>query len=111
MKQGEIWLVEFPDGVGHEYNKNRPALVIESDIQLNRTNIITVIPLTSQITNCLSEDISVPVDTQNKLFVDSILKVHHINSFDPSRFIKKFGNISADILLQVKNYLKIHFAL
>lgn len=29
MKQGEIWLVEFLNSVGHEFRGVRPALIIE----------------------------------------------------------------------------------
>jgi len=31
MKNGEIWLVDFDPSFGHEHQKVRPALVIESN--------------------------------------------------------------------------------
>ena len=52
MKQGEIWMVKFPeDTEGHEYIKDRPAVIIESDLQLKKSNVFTILPITSNINN------------------------------------------------------------
>jgi len=112
MKQGEIWVVNFGDNnVGHEYKKDRPALIIQSNDQLKITNIFTIIPLTSNRNNRHSDDIAVGKDDTNRLYADSVLKVHHTQSFDKLRFIKKIGIIENDLLDQVKNYLKRHFGI
>jgi len=111
MKQGEIWLVKFLNSVGHEFKKERPALIIEVDSQIQKSAVFTIIPLTSNSNNKIKDDILVVRNNQNKLFCDSILKAHHIQSFDKSRFIKKIGVVKDDIFEQVKNYLRIHFGL
>lgn len=112
MKQKEIWLVQYPQtSVGHEYRKERPALVIESDSQLKRTDVFSVIPLTSNLNNKTIDDILIRMNKKNNLFRNSILKVYHLESFDYSRFIKKIGEIDSQILNKVKSYLKIHFDL
>jgi len=84
-------------------------LVIESDSQIKRTKVFSVIPLTSNLNNKTRDDILVKTNKNNNLFRDSILKVHHLESFDQFRFIKKIGEINDKILDKVKNYLKIHF--
>ena len=109
MKQGEIWLVQFPDGVGHEYKKERPALIVESDSKIKRSSGLTVLPTTSNVSNCLDEDILVARNNHNNLFVDSVIKVHHIQTFDKSRFLKKIGKVKIGVLEDVKEYLKEHF--
>ena len=109
MKYGEIWFVQFPDGAGHEFKKERPALIVESDSQISRTNVYTILPLTSNIYNCLDEDIVVVADNENRLNRDSVIKVHHIQTFDASRFLKRIGKVSNEILLEIKEYLKVHF--
>lgn len=111
MKQGEIWLVQFLNSVGREFKGARPALIIESDSQISKSNVFTILPLTSNINNKLHDDILVTRDSQNKLFCDSILKVHQIQSFDRTRFIKRIGVVKKDILDQVKDYLRSHFEL
>ena len=110
MKQGEIWLVRYPeDGIGHEFFKERPALVIESDRQIERSTVFTVMAMTSNTKNFLQEDVHVAVDQRNRLNKDSIVKVHHIQTFDKSRFIKKIGDVSEEIMGKIKAYLKRHF--
>lgn len=111
MKQGEIWLVKYLDGVGHEYQKNRPALIIESSNQIKKSNVYTVIPLTSNLRNKTNDDILVLKNSNNNLFADSLLKTHHIQSFDKVRFIKMIGSINNAVLKKIKSYLKIHFDL
>jgi len=59
MKQGEIWLVKFLNSVGHEYKKERPALIIETDYQIKKSSVFTIIPLTSNSNNKIRDDILV----------------------------------------------------
>lgn len=73
MKQGEIWLVKFLEDIeGHEFKKERPAVIIESDLQLKKSNAITILPLTSNINNCLDDDILLLPNNYNNLFTDFI---------------------------------------
>jgi len=111
MKQGEIWLVQYPEGMEHEFKNDRPALVIESNKQIERSNIFAVMAITSNLNNRLDEDINLLPDAQNHLWKDSVIKVHHIQSFAAGRFIKKIGIAGDVILSQVKEYLKVHFAI
>ncbi|MDD5289819.1 MAG: type II toxin-antitoxin system PemK/MazF family toxin [Patescibacteria group bacterium] len=112
MKQKEIWIVKYPDdAAGHEYKKERPGLIIESDQQIQKTNIFTVVPLTSNLSNVTADDILIKKDQENNLFANSVLKTHHIQSFDRSRFIKGIGKINENTLEKVKTYLKKHFDL
>ncbi len=107
MKQGEIWFVEFT-GQGHEYQKTRPAVVIESDDQLKVTSVITVVPITKQQEKH-KDDIFVAKDEKNNLLYDSVIKVHQVQTFDKSRFIKKIGIVEKEIMEKIKTYLRRHF--
>lgn len=106
-----IYWVSFARSVGHEYQGRRPAVVIQSDASLKRTNLVTIMPLTSKIRKPHDDDVLVKATAQNKLYGDSLVKVHHIESFDRSRFIKKIGVLEEDDLLKIRAYLKIHFGL
>ncbi len=109
MKSGEIWLVNFDPSTGREYQKVRPALVVQS----NKINapLITVMPISSSAKNKQKDDLLLPKDSRNRLFSDSLLKVGQISSFDQSRFIHFVGKIDSSVNLKVKNYLKKHFDL
>jgi mRNA interferase MazF len=110
MKQGEIWQVSF-SGEGHEYQGRRPALIIQSNKQLKVTTVVSVIPFTSRIDKRYADDIFVSKSTENKLYHDSLIKVHHIQTFDKVRFIKKVGELEPAILFEVQSYLQKHFGI
>lgn len=111
IEYGGIYLVSFALSIGHEYQGQRPAVVIQSNSQLRKTNLVTVMPLTSQIGRPHNDDILIKADKINNLFADSLVKVHSIESFDQARFIKKIGKLDKLTLSKIKNYLKTHFGI
>jgi len=111
LEFGDVVWVEFDPSIGHEFQDKRPAIVIQSDEQLKRSNLVTIIPLTSNTGNTISDDIVVVMDSDNNLRTDSVAKVYCITSFDYSRFDKKIGKINADVSAAIKLYLKKHFDL
>jgi mRNA-degrading endonuclease toxin of MazEF toxin-antitoxin module len=106
---GDIVWAEFDPSVGHEYQNKRPAIVVQSDEQLKKTNLVTIIPLTSKKDNYMSDDILVEACKENNLMSDSLAKVYYITSFDYARFDKVIGKINADVIIKIKDYLKKHF--
>ena len=106
---GDVVWVEFDPSVGHEYQSKRPAIVVQSDEQLKKTNLVTIIPLTSQKDNRMPDDILVEACKENNLMCDSIAKVYCITSFDYVRFDKVIGKISEEIAIKIKEYFKKHF--
>jgi mRNA interferase MazF len=111
MKQGEIWLVNFSPSFGHEFRKERPALIIESDSEIKKSSVATVMPLTSNLGNKVNNDFLIQKNNKNKLFKDSVLKVSYIKSFDKKRFKKRLGEIKKTTLKKVQKYISKHFDL
>lgn len=108
-RYGEIYWVNFDPSVGHEYRKCRPAVVIQSDYQLALSRLVTIMPLTSQVVKQQRDDILVKRTSRNRLFADSLVKVHSITSFDRKRIIKHTGSMEAVVMEKIKEYLKRHF--
>lgn len=110
MKKGEIWLIKLDKGksVGHEYYNDRPALIIMADNLIPAASVITIMLLSSSGKGHL-DDIVIKKNDDNRLFVDSIIKVHHIISYDKLRFIYRIGVADKKIMKEVENYLKKHF--
>ena len=108
---GDILWTDFDPSIGHEFQGRRPALVIQSTPQIRKSNLVTIMPLTSQVKSPLAEDILVKASSANMLKTDSLLKVFTITSFDSSRFVKKIGNLEEERLVAVKAYLRTHFEL
>jgi mRNA interferase MazF len=111
IKYGDILWVEFDPSVGHEFQDKRPALVIQTNKQLLKSNLITFVPFTTNIKNKMSDDIFIEPDNDNNLRSSSIIKVYDIVSFDFQRVHGKIGKASENIMLEMKEYLKIHFGL
>ncbi len=105
FRRGHIWLVNFDPSFGHEYQKVRPAAIIQNDKYIQSGNLLTVIPISSQITKLSELDILVKADTQNRLMKDSLLKTKHISSFDKRRFVKLIGMLNEQMTEWVDKYL------
>lgn len=99
---GQIWLVNFDPSFGHEYKKVRPALIIQNNSYIESSDLLTVIPISSQITKQTELDILLRKDTQNRLMTDSLLKTKQISSFDKRRFIKLVGFANEETMKKIK---------
>ena len=93
-QRGQIWLVNFDPSFGHEYKKVRPAIIIQQGKYLASSNLLTVIPISSQIAKPTELDIILEKDNLNRLVKDSLIKTKQISSFDKRRFIKLIGTVN-----------------
>jgi mRNA interferase MazF len=107
FERGQIWLVNFEPSFGHEYQKVRPALIIQNEKYIDSGNLLTVIPISSQIANPEELDILIKVSEQNRLMKDSLLKMRHISSFDRRRFIKLVGVAGKETMDKVDRCLQL----
>ena len=106
---GDIVWVKFDPSVGHEYQSKRPAIVVQSNQQLTKSNLVTIIPLTSNLNNFIHDDILIKANTENNLMANSIAKVYYLTSFDYTRFEKIIGKINKETTIKIKNYFKKHY--
>lgn len=109
MKQGQIYLVQWDPSVGHEFQKARPAVVLSSEVILKTSNLVTFAAITKTTKSPISDDILIRKDDLNRLMQDSLIKVHHISSFDQQRIIKYIGEVSEETFQGIKAYLRKHF--
>ena len=107
FQRGQIWLVNFDPSFGHEYQKIRPALIIQQDKHIESGNLLTIIPISSQIMNPSELDVLIKADSQNRLMEDSLLKTKHICSFDKRRFIKLIGIARGNTIIEVDKNIRL----
>lgn len=107
FQRGQIWLVNFDPSFGHEYKKVRPALIIQNNKYIEYSNLLTVIPISSQITKQTELDILLRKDSKNRLMTDSLIKTKQVSSFDKRRFIKLIGIINEEAKKKVKENIQI----
>ncbi|MBC8154476.1 MAG: type II toxin-antitoxin system PemK/MazF family toxin [Bacteroidetes bacterium] len=109
--QGDVWLVDFDPSVGHEYQKVRPALIVESDSYLSLGNLITIVPISSQLGKSALLDVLIPKTAKNRLVSDSLIKTRQISTFDKRRFIKYIGQCQPSVLQAVLSNVSLYLAL
>lgn len=110
FKSGQIWLVNFDPSFGHEYKKVRPALIVQNDKFIASSNLLTVIPISSQTDKKSELDILLKKESRNRLFADSLIKTKQLSSFDKRRFLKLIGSLNEETMDQVKEYIRIFLA-
>lgn len=108
---GDIYLTDFDPSVGHEFQKKRPAIVIQEEWISNESSCVTIMPISSKIEKMGKTDIFLQKDGKNKLTKDSIIKVHYICTFDKSRLKHYIGHTGSPTVRQVRGYLRRHFGL
>jgi len=112
IKKGEIYNIQFSPSTGHEYQKLRPAVIISSDSLVKRSNLVTCIPFTGKLNNCVeTDDILVKKDTANNLYQDSLLKLQHLSTFDKRRVKNYIGKIDEAVLNSIKTKMRNNFEL
>jgi len=111
FQQGQIWIVNFDPSFGHEYQKIRPALIIQHERYIPSSQLLTIIPISSQTDKIVELDILLKKNAQNRLMKDSLIKTKQINSFDKRRFIKLIGTVNQQILDEVNKNIRLFFGI
>lgn len=106
-RRGDIYLVNFDPTIGHEVKKSRPALIITNDINNEYSPVLTVIPLSSNISKVYPFDVLLPIG--KGLDKGSKIMVNQIRTVDKTRLLKKLSTVSRDILRKVESAIRLHF--
>jgi mRNA interferase MazF len=110
IKRGAVFLVNFDPTLGAEARKTRPALVVSNDINNVHSPIISIAPITSNVTRVYSFEVEVP-SGKGGLQTRSKVMVNQTRAVDKIRLIKKLGNLPEEIMINVNQALKIHYDL
>ncbi|VAX35710.1 transcriptional modulator of MazE/toxin, MazF [hydrothermal vent metagenome] len=102
----QIWLVNFDPSFGHEYKKVRPALIIQSNKYITTFPLLTIIPISSQVNKKADIDIFLSKDDQNRLMLNSLIKIKQISSFDERRFLRLIGVANDNVMRKVKSNIQ-----
>jgi mRNA interferase MazF len=111
-RRGELYLVEFDPGRGHETGKTRPALVIQNDIG-NRHSPRTIVAAITSRLSPTPYPIEVVVEShrRNGLSVRSAIHLDQIRSVDRERLVKRLGALDPPMMRKVDDALKISLGL
>jgi mRNA interferase MazF len=111
-RRGDIYLVEFDPGRGHEIRKTRPALVIQNDIGNRASHVTIVAAITSKLSPVpFPVDVTVAPSESNGLSVPSAILLGQIRSVDRDRLAKRLGSLDAATMRKVDQAIKISLGL
>ncbi len=110
IKRGEVFLVNFDPTVGAEAKKTRPAVVVSNDVNNAHSPIVSISPITSNVTKVYSFEVEIPSGMRG-LRTRSKIMVNQTRAVDKIRLIKKLGHLSEGLMDSVNQALKLHFAI
>ena len=110
IKRQDVFLVNFDPTVGAEAKKTRPALVVSNNINNAHSPIVSISPITSNVTRVYSFEVEVSAGIGG-LKARSKVMVNQTRAVDKVRLIKRLGNLPDKIMEEIDNALKLHFSL
>ena len=115
MRRGEIFLVNLDPVKCGEANKQRPAVVVSNDgantsAERSGQGIITVVPVTSNITRVYPFQVLLPAELTG-LLADSKAQAEQVRSISINRLGAVIGEVPHDLMEELDEALRLHLAL
>ena len=111
MKRGEIYYANLSPTVGSEINKKRPVLVVSNDANNRAASTITVLPITSNITNIFPFEIELTL-TDSGLPKASKAQAQQIRTISKERIAgRAVGRLGAAKMALVDTAIRLHLGL
>lgn len=115
MRRGDICLIDLDPARGSEARKSRPAVIVSNDganttaTRLGR-GVVTVVPVTSNVERVYPFQVLLPAGSTG-LTVDSKAQAEQVRSLDVERVQRQVGSVPAQLMNQLDDALRLHFAL
>jgi len=110
IRQGDLFWVNFDPTVGAEAKKIRPAVVVSNDVNNEHSPLVSIAPVTSNVTRVYSFEVELPPGTAN-LTSRSKVMVNQTRAVDKARLTERIGRLPGPFMEQIKTALKLHYDL
>lgn len=112
MNRNQIWWASLPDAVGSSPGFRRPVLIVQADpFNISKINTVIVLTITSNL-NLANAPGNVSVSAkQSGLTKDSVINVSQILTIDKSFLSEYVSSLSAKVMQQVEEGLRLSLAL
>lgn len=104
-RRGEIWIVELDPTRGHEMQKTRYCLVVQSDVLNKKLPTYIIAPVTSKVRPEWFPIGIVLKKGDSSLPKESQIMLNQIKAADITRFKRRIGKISENTMTQVNESL------
>ncbi|WP_313232418.1 type II toxin-antitoxin system PemK/MazF family toxin [Tissierella praeacuta] len=106
IKKGDIYIVDFGQGIGAEIKGVRPAVIIQNNIGNKYSPITYVAPMTSDTDKARLVGNIIISKEECSLPVDSVIDINQIRSVDKSRLGKCIGKVPDNIIHSFPSFMQ-----
>ena len=112
MRRGEIYFAALNPTIGSEIQKTRPVLIVSNNISNQYSELLTIVPLTSQVTKVYDFEIFLS-KKESSLSKTSKVQCHQIRTISKQRLVsqRRSGKLSRQSMQLIDNALKLHLGL
>ena len=111
MKRGEIFFAALDPTRGAEVQKTRPVIIVSNDAANRAAALVTVVPLTSNVTNVHPFEVKLGA-RETGLSKDSKAMAQQVRTIDKARLgAVRRGLVPLVKMRQVDDALRLHLAL
>ena len=110
IRHGDVFWVNFDPTVGSEIQKTRPAVVVSNDINNEHSPIVSICPITSNVSRVYTFEVDVPPGNGG-LESRSKVMANQTRAVDKARLVKKLGRFSGKLMAEVDEVLRLHYDL
>lgn len=112
MNRGDLYLVDLNPAIGCETNKKRPVLIISNNINNVNSELVTIIPITSNIEKIYPFEVFIKSGTLSGLSTGSKVQCQQIRTISKTRIIgPRLGKLTPEEVLDIESALKLHLDL
>lgn len=102
-------LVNFDPTVGAEVRKRRPAVVISNDLNNRYAPVITVVPVSTNISRVYPFEVALPKEAG--LRQDSKAMANQVRTVSKDRVLQHFGALPKRYLIEIEDAILLHLAI
>lgn len=110
IRRGDVFLVNFDPTTGAEARKTSPAVIVSNDINNEHSPIVSIAPITSNVTRVYSFEVEV-LRGEGGLKARSKVMINQTRAVDKLRLLGKLGRLPTGIMSAVDQALKLHYDL
>jgi mRNA interferase MazF len=111
MNRGDIYYAALDPAQGCEINNTRPVVIVSSDSNNKYSDIVTVVPVTSNIKKIFSFDVYL-AKSNTQLKNDSKATCNQVRSISIKRIVSdRIGKVIAEDMKSIDNALRLHLSI